>query len=144
MGDPSYEELLAATRRDEKNAQIVRNAIDALNSGVVPTFLSYFHENMRFQMNGAHNFSRTCHSRDEFTELVGEVAAGLSEMITLEIESLHTAGDWVICETNGQAKTHAQEPYCNRYCMLWKIEDGKVSELREYNDSAMVERTFFT
>ena len=144
MSSQSYEEFLATQKIEAENERIVRGAIDALNTGSVPTFLNYFHEDLRFQMNGAHGFSRTCQSREEFTQLVAAVAAGLSEMITLEIDSLHIAGPWVICETDGQAKTLAGEPYCNRYCMLWKLHEGKIVELREYNDSAMVERTFFS
>ena len=30
--------------------------------------------------------------------------------------------------------------YDNQYCMVWRIEDGKIKEIKEYCDSALVER----
>ncbi len=32
------------------------------------------------------------------------------------------------------------ERYDNHYCMVWRIENGKIKEIKEYCDSALVER----
>ena len=32
------------------------------------------------------------------------------------------------------------ERYDNQYCMVWRIEDGKIKQIKEYCDSALVER----
>ena len=32
------------------------------------------------------------------------------------------------------------ERYDNQYCMVWRIENGKIKEIKEYCDSALVER----
>ncbi|MBM4267082.1 MAG: hypothetical protein FJ144_10775 [Deltaproteobacteria bacterium] len=122
---------------------MVRGALEAFNSGDTEAFLGRFSDDMRFRMNGTHGFSNPCASKAEFVDLVGRVVAGLSEMIQLEVESFHVAGEWVICEAAGRAKTTAGEPYLNSYCMLWHVRDGKIVELKEYNDSALIERMFF-
>ena len=30
--------------------------------------------------------------------------------------------------------------YDNQYCMVWRIENGKIKQIKEYCDSALVER----
>lgn len=144
VSQPSHEELLAAKRVGEESSRLVRAALEALNAGDIERFVDFFAEDMRFQMNGSHQFSKTCETRAEFIELVGQVAAGLDEMITLELRSFHIAGPWIICETDGTAVTTSGESYCNHYCMLWQVENGKITELREYNDSSLVEKMFPT
>lgn len=142
MADPTPEELLAAHRTQEKNVAIVKTALGAFNSGDTEAFLSNFSDEMHFQMNGSHQFSNHCSSKAEFVELVGRVVVGLGEMITLEIKNLIPAGDWVVVETYGSATTKSGQPYHNTYCMIWHLEDGKIVEFREHNDSALVEKLF--
>jgi ketosteroid isomerase-like protein len=36
--------------------------------------------------------------------------------------------------------TKAGEPYCNHYCMLYRLADGRIVEIKEYQDSALCER----
>jgi uncharacterized protein len=36
--------------------------------------------------------------------------------------------------------TKAGLRYDNQYCMVWRIENGKVRQIREYCDSTLVER----
>lgn len=142
MSEPTHDQLLAAHKTNEENARIVRGALDAFNDGDTEKFLSNFSDQMKFKMNGTHQYSNQCNSKADFVELVSRVAAGLSEMITLEIKNFIPAGDWVIAETYGTAKTSDGTPYHNTYCMLWHLENGKVIEFREHNDSAMVEKMF--
>lgn len=144
MADPTHEELLAAHRTQEDTVRVVRSAIDAFNAGDTEAFLSNFTDDMHFKMNGSHGFSTPCRSKAEFVELVGRVAADLSEMITLEILSFHPAGEWAVTETQGTAKMTDGTPYQNVYCMLWHVKGGKIVEFKEHNDSALVEKTFFS
>lgn len=129
--------------RDE-SAQVVRSALAAFNAGDSEAFLGHFRDDMRFWMNGSHPLSGLVEGKAAFVELVGKVAAGLSEMIVLEVASFLSAGDWVVAECQGTAKTVAGEPYENRYCFLWRVEDGKIVEFKEYNDSALVIEKFFS
>ncbi len=124
--------------------RIVSDALDAFNGGDSERFLGFFAEDMRFWMVGGHPMSGTVETRAGFIELVGRVAAGLSEMITLDVINFLEAGDWVVIEAQGSAKTTAGTPYNNRYCMLWRVAGGKIVDFKEYNDSALVEATFFS
>jgi ketosteroid isomerase-like protein len=125
-----------------ENAALVRRALEAFNRADTERFLGYFSDDMRFWMNGNHQFSGAVVGKNAFVELVGRVAAGLAKMINLEVENLIAAGEWVVVECAGRATTVRGEPYDNRYCMLWRVRDGKLVELKEYNDSALVIEKF--
>jgi len=49
-------------------------------------------------------------------------------------------GDYVVVEARGDNVTRTGVRYDNEYCMVWRIENGKVKEIREYCDSALVEK----
>jgi uncharacterized protein len=49
-------------------------------------------------------------------------------------------GDYVVVECLGDATTVSGEPYRNSYCMVIHMADGKMRELTEYMDTALVDR----
>lgn len=49
-------------------------------------------------------------------------------------------GDCVIVEARGDNVTKSGERYDNQYCMVWRIENGKITQVKEYCDTALVER----
>jgi len=49
-------------------------------------------------------------------------------------------GDYVVVEARGDNVTKAGLRYDNHYCMVWRIENGKIKQIKEYCDSALVER----
>jgi ketosteroid isomerase-like protein len=49
-------------------------------------------------------------------------------------------GDCVVVEARGDNVTRAGLRYDNQYCMVWRIENGKIRQIKEYCDSALVER----
>ena len=49
-------------------------------------------------------------------------------------------GDMVVVEARGDNVTKAGLRYDNQYCMVWRIDNGKIRMIKEYCDSALVER----
>ncbi len=128
----------------QESGRLVQTALDAFNRGDSEGFLAYFTDDMRFWMVGSHGFSGDTDGKASFVELVGRVADGLSEPIRLEVENFLPAGDWVVTECRGTAVTKSGEPYDNQYCLLWRVQNGKIVEFKEYNDSALVIEKFFS
>lgn len=122
--------------------RVVEPALRAFNAGDAEGFLAHIADDVRFWMNGNHLFSGTVEGKPAFLELVARVNAGLSEPIRLEILNVVATDEWAVIEAQGSARTTSGAPYCNRYCMWWRVAGGKIVELREYNDSALVESTF--
>src|SRR5262249_16221520 len=49
-------------------------------------------------------------------------------------------GDYVVAECRGDATTVAGQRYANTYCFVIRVADGKLQEMTEYMDTALVER----
>ena len=49
-------------------------------------------------------------------------------------------GDTVVVEARGDNVTKTGERYDNQYCMVYRIENGRIKEIKEYCDSTLVER----
>jgi len=124
--------------------RVVESALRAFNAGDAEGFLAHISDDVRFWMNGDHLFSGSVHGKPAFLELVGRVNAGLREPIRLEVLNLIATDEWVVLEAQGEAVAADGTPYRNRYCMLWRVAAGKIVELKEYNDSALVIASFAT
>jgi ketosteroid isomerase-like protein len=48
--------------------------------------------------------------------------------------------DYVVVEGEGDATTVSGERYANTYCWVFRIEAGKLREVTEYMDTALVDR----
>jgi hypothetical protein len=49
-------------------------------------------------------------------------------------------GDYVVVEARGDNVTKAGLRYDNDYCIVWRVEHGKIKLIKEYCDSTLVER----
>jgi uncharacterized protein len=49
-------------------------------------------------------------------------------------------GDIVAVEARGDNYSASGERYDNEYCLIFRFEDGKIAEMREYMDTAFCER----
>jgi ketosteroid isomerase-like protein len=49
-------------------------------------------------------------------------------------------GDLVVVEARGDNHATSGERYDNQYCLIYRFEDGKIVEMREYMDTAFCER----
>ena len=59
---------------------------------------------------------------------------------SLTLSRIIAEGDYVVAECRGNATTLAGELYANTYCFVIRMADGKLRELTEYMDTALVER----
>jgi uncharacterized protein len=48
-------------------------------------------------------------------------------------------GDHVVIEARGDMTTKTGVRYDNEYCLIYRLENGKIVEIREYLDSALCE-----
>ena len=129
-------------RITDQSRRVVEAALEALNKGDPEAFLSHYSEDVEYWMNGTHKFSGEKKGLAAFQDVVTRVAADLDKMITLELLNFFAVGEWVFCETKGDAYFPDGRPYRNRYAMVWRVRDGKIIEFREYNDSQLIVDSF--
>jgi uncharacterized protein len=46
--------------------------------------------------------------------------------------------DRVVVESRGNVVTHAGKAYDNEYCFVFRLESGKICEITEYMDTALL------
>ena len=82
--------------------------------------------------------------RKPIAQVAKELAAmrvNFPNKMDLRIETTTGEGSRVICEVRGYNKTVRGEPYNNRYAFIMEFNsEGKIHEMREYQDTALVEK----
>lgn len=132
-----YKEFMAASN---KTREVVQNAVDALNSGDNEGFISYFSDDFEFWMPGSTPFSGETKGVAGFAAVVGNVANYLDVMLTIKITNMIVSGEWAVSESKGHGVTKKGKEYCNTYCHLWRVQDGKINRFVEYNDTDLIMR----
>jgi ketosteroid isomerase-like protein len=124
-----------------ENKQLVSKIYtDAANrSGT--TFVDNLADDVCWTVTGQYSWSRTFKGRDAVLNgLMGHFRSLFTERPRTVAHNFIAEGDTVVVEAKGDNVTKTGVRYDNDYCMVWRIENGKVKEIREYCDSALVER----
>ena len=92
-------------------------------------------------VTGQYSWSRTFTGKPSIlNDLHGHVRSRLVERARTIAHRFIADGDCVVVEAKGDnaAKTGAR--YDNDYCLVFRLENGQIKEVREYCDSALTER----
>ena len=118
------QEIFAAVARGERTAYVDRLADDVIMT-----------------VTGQYSWSRAFRGKESvMRDLYGYVASRVNEgRRTIPIRVLADE-DWVVVEAVGDMTTREGTRYDNQYCLLYRLRDGKIVEIREYNDSILCER----
>jgi len=73
-------------------------------------------------------------------DLHGYVRTRLRDRTRTVAERFIADGDIVVVEAKGDNVTPEGVRYDNDYCLVFRLEDGKIKEIREYCDSVLTER----
>lgn len=73
---------------------------------------------------------------DAFKQLL---PTGLSPVI----ESVTAEGDRVVVEFEGRATTCEGVPYNNQYCMVFRLQDGKIKQVNEYFCTVLADKVLW-
>lgn len=123
------------------NKQLIQQVYaDAANrSGT--TFIDHLACDVRWVVTGQYSWSRTFDGRDAIVSgLMGHLRSLLAERPRTVAHNFIAEGDYVVVEAKGDNVTRTGARYDNDYCMVWRVENGRIREIREYCDSALVEK----
>ncbi|NCF23816.1 MAG: nuclear transport factor 2 family protein [Gammaproteobacteria bacterium] len=126
-----------------ENKQIVLDFYDAGARGDMDACFALLADDITWTNIGTTKFSGTYAGKQALVEqllepLFGQLKAGIASAI----ERLTAEGDVVVAQTAGTAETHDGRPYNNTYCQVIRIRDGKIAEVKEYFDTALVDAVF--
>ncbi|MEE4383700.1 MAG: nuclear transport factor 2 family protein [Pseudomonadales bacterium] len=127
----------------ERNKAVVRAFFEAGNRGDMDACFALIADDVVWHNLGSTRLSGTFRGKAMLMEeLLGPLFGSLKAGIRSELEALIGEGDTVVAVTSGTAETMDGRPYCNRYCQLMRIRDGRIVEVTEFADTDLMRRTF--
>ena len=104
-------------------------------------FIASLADDAKWIVTGQYSWSRTFSGKESIlNDLHGYVRSRLAERTRTVAHRFTADGDVVVVEAKGDNVTKQGQRYDNQYCMVWRIENGRIRLIKEYCDSALVER----
>lgn len=125
----------------DTNRQLITSIMNALAGGDRAPFGAAMHEAVVWTMKGTTPWSGTYRGRQEIgTRLLKPLYAQFASQYRNRPLRILADGDFVVVECEGDVMTISSVPYNNQYCYIFRMQDGKIREMTEYMDTALVER----
>ena len=104
-------------------------------------FTASLADDAKWIVTGQYTWSRTFTGKDAIlTDLHGYVRSRLRDRTRTVAHRFIADGDIVVVEAKGDNVTPEGVRYDNDYCLVFRFEDGKIKEIREYCDSLLTEK----
>ncbi len=124
-----------------ENKQLMQKIFEGVAKGDRTMFIEHLADDVTMTVTGENSWSRTHRGKENIRrDLWGYVNSLVAEGRKTIAFHFLADGDWVMVEARGDMVTKAGVPYRNHYCLLYRLENGKIVEMKEYLDSAMCER----
>ena len=123
----------------EESRRVVQAAIDAINRADWKGYVSYFSEDLDFWVPGTTPISGRIIGKQPFSVFIEKLGIYL-DMLSLKITNFIACRDWVVSEAVGDGLTKKGKKYCNTYCILWQVKNGKIVKFVEYHDTDLIMR----
>ncbi len=105
------------------------------------TFLDSVTDDVRWIVTGQYSWSHTFTGKEQvFNGLLGHLRSLLQERTRTVARNIVAEGDFVVVEAKGDNVTKDGVRYDNDYCLVFRLRDGRIAEVKEYCDSALVEQ----
>jgi len=125
----------------DDNKRLLQQAFEALATGDGRPYLDLLDDDFAFTITGHNPWSRTIRGKAAVrTELYGPLFAQFADRYTAQLVNLVAEGDTVVVEHRGCVTTKRGKLYNNEYCLVCRMEDGKLKSMREYSDSLLIDR----
>jgi ketosteroid isomerase-like protein len=103
-------------------------------------FAASLADDAKWVVTGQYSWSRTFTRKESImNDLHGHVRSLLAERVRTIAHRFIADGDIVVVEAKGCNLTRTGVRYDNDYCLVFRLQDGKIKEIREYCDSVLTE-----
>ena len=127
----------------DTNKQLVRTAFEALGRSDARPLYDLMRDDFAWVIEGQSRFSRRYEGKAAVKrDLLDVLFQAFATPYRFTIDDIIAEGETVVVRGRGEVKTKAGQDYNNSYCFVLRLEGGKLVELREYLDTALVERVF--
>jgi uncharacterized protein len=104
-------------------------------------FVASLADDARWVVTGQYSWSRTFTGKQSIlNDLHGHVRSLLVERARTIAHRFIADEDHVVVEAKGNNVTREGVRYDNDYCLVFRLENGEIKEVREYCDSVLTEK----
>lgn len=124
-----------------RNKALMQQIFEGVARGDGTLFYDSLAEDATMTITGQYSWSQTMQGKDRIRRnLYGYVHSRLRERGRTRAFHFLADGDWVVVEARGDMVTKEGAPYQNHYCLFYRLVDGRIVEMKEYQDSTLCER----
>jgi ketosteroid isomerase-like protein len=103
-------------------------------------FIASLADDVKWVVTGQYSWSRTFTGKESIlNDLHGHVRSLLVDRARTIADRFIADGDIVVVEARGNNLTKTGVRYDNEYCLVFRLANGKIREVREYCDSVLTE-----
>ena len=125
----------------EINRAVIATAMDGLARADGSQFVAAMANDFRWVLEGSTSWSGVYQGKQAVRDqLLGPLFAQFATPYRNRAELVLADGHHVVVLCRGEVETQAGERYDNSYCYVIRMVGGKMAELREYLDTALVDR----
>jgi len=137
---PSQGSLPADPGRTAESIALLHRIFSETATGDSALFLESLAEDICWIVRGTSSWSRAYRGKQSVIEdLLKPLRRKLDKPNHVTALRIFGEGDLFIVEATGDAVTRSGMPYRNGYCLICRIADGKIVELIEYADTALID-----
>jgi ketosteroid isomerase-like protein len=104
-------------------------------------FIASLANDVTWVVTGQYSWSRTFNGKQSvLNDLHGHVRSLLVDRARTIAHRFIADGDHVVVEARGNNLTKSGVRYDNEYCLVFRLTNGKIREVREYCDSVLTEK----
>jgi ketosteroid isomerase-like protein len=130
-----------ALKQAAANKALLQWVFADLAAGNGRPFLDMLAEDVVWHVEGSTAWSRSYRGKAAVkSDLLRPLFEVLDGPNPLTVSRMIAEADCVAVQARGQARTKTGAAYCNSYCMVFRLVDGRVVEITEYADTALIER----
>ncbi len=124
-----------------ENKALIQNIFEARSRRDPAPFIAAMADDFVWRITGSTSWSGEYVGKAEVRErLFKPLYAQFTAPTHITATRILADGDYVVAECKGDATTLTGERYANTYCFVMRLADGKLKELTEYMDTALVDR----
>ena len=122
------------------NKKLMQDIFAGLANRNGTLFTESMADDFRWINIGSNKWSGTFDGKEAvLRDLLGPLRGKLMKRSRTVAHRFVADGDHVIVEARGDNVTREGKPYNNEYCFVFCLSEGKIKEVKEYADTALVE-----
>jgi len=126
----------------EQNKQVVLKFVQAMGNADAETAAACLTPDAVLVSKGFSKLAGS-HSFKDLIGVIGGLKQALPTGMRLTVHTVTAEGDRVVVESEGNAITSQGKPYCNQYCEVYTLSDGRIRQINEYFCTKLFDEVFY-